>query len=488
MDTVPQITGFYVTDTNNQRIRRVEYSALDFGKIPAGSTSAAMPITLGNSGSADDIISVLQLSGTAFHIVSGGSCPSTLPFSITPGTSCIVNVAFTPAATGAYAERATLSDNAPGSPQTVIATGVGVLNSTVLQIAAQPASPVYGDKITFLATVTRTAPASVALPTGRIAFANGGTQIGTKTVSQNTAQVSQTLLPAGSYPIAAGYDGDALYASSAANLIVIVAKATPTITLVSSPSPPTDGMPLALTASVQFAAAVPTGDVVFLDGTSILGTVALTPEGVATFNVASLGSGTHAITARYEGDPNFNAVSSSDLGSGSGSFTLAASGATANGTSDTFTITVTPVGGFNQTVALSCSNLPDHANCGFSPSSVTLNGTNSATSSMTITTQASCSNSGGNATFNGSILLPCIFFFGFCSRRKRLRAALFAACLFVIGAGCAGQRLNCFTSQGSYTVNIVGTSKVGSTTVTNTTAVTFTVGGSAGVISNIVKR
>jgi sugar lactone lactonase YvrE len=47
-DTVPVITGFYVTDTNNQRIRRVDYSALDFGNVPVGSTSGAKPITLSN--------------------------------------------------------------------------------------------------------------------------------------------------------------------------------------------------------------------------------------------------------------------------------------------------------------------------------------------------------------------------------------------------------------------------------------------------------
>ena len=104
-DTVPIITGFYVTDTNNQRIRRVDYSALDFGKVAVGNTSAPKTITLSNSGTANVIISAEQLTGSAFHIVSGGSCPATFPFTITPNTSCIINVAFSPAATTTYAEK-----------------------------------------------------------------------------------------------------------------------------------------------------------------------------------------------------------------------------------------------------------------------------------------------------------------------------------------------------------------------------------------------
>jgi hypothetical protein len=110
-DIVPIITGFYVTDTNNERIRRVDYSALDFGNVAVGSTSAAKPITLSNSGTANVIISSDQLTGSAFHIVSGGSCPSTFPFTITPSTSCIINVVFSPTATTTYAEKNILTDN-----------------------------------------------------------------------------------------------------------------------------------------------------------------------------------------------------------------------------------------------------------------------------------------------------------------------------------------------------------------------------------------
>jgi Bacterial Ig-like domain (group 3)/NHL repeat len=482
-DTVPVITGFYVTDTNNQRIRRVDYSALDFGNVAVGNTSAAKPITLSNSGTANVIISAVQLTGSAFHIVSGGSCPATFPFTITPSTSCIINVVFSPTATTTYAEKNILTDNAPGSPQTVIATGIGVLNPTTLALTAQPAAPVYGDSVTILAKISDTAASSVPLPTGNIAFTDAGAPLGTQVVTQKTAEESQPLFPAGTRAIAASYGGDSLYSSSAANLSLSVAKATPTISLVSVPSPVADGVPVVLTASVQFPASVPTGSVVFLDGTTVLGTASLDAAGVATLDISALSAGSHSLAARYSGDSNFKSVTSADLGQGGGSFTLKGSGASANGTSETVTLTVSPINGFNQTVALSCSSLPANSTCGFTPSSLTLNGTSPATASMTITTQASCSNTGGSANFGEGLLLPLVFFFGIFSRRKRLRAFFFAACVFLVGSGCAGQKVTCFTPNGSYTITVTGTSKVGSTTVTQTTTIAITV-GSNGVISS----
>jgi Bacterial Ig-like domain (group 3) len=326
----------------------------------------------------------------------------------------------------------------------------------------------------------------VPLPTGQISFLNAGAPLGTEVVARKSATETEALLPAGTHPVSAAYGGDSLYSSSAANLDLVVAKATPTISLVSTPSPVVDGTPAVLKASVQSPASVPTGSVEFLDGTTVLGTAPLDSTGIATFNLAAPGPGSHSIVARYIGDANFNSATSAILGQGGGSFTLKTSAASASGTSETVTLTLTPVDGFNQSVALSCSSLPANAACGFSPSSLTLNGLNPATSSLTITTQTSCSNTGGTATFS-AFLLPCVFFFGMVSRRKRLRALLFASCVFLIGSGCAGQKVTCFSPEGNYTITVTGASKVGSTTITETTTVSFSVGAN-GVISSAASQ
>jgi hypothetical protein len=55
----------------------------------------------------------------------------------------------------------------------------------------------------------------------------------------------------------------------------------------------------------------PTGTVTFLDGTTVLGTVAVNAAGVATYITKALPNGSNSITARYSGDSNYVAVTSS---------------------------------------------------------------------------------------------------------------------------------------------------------------------------------
>jgi hypothetical protein len=58
------------------------------------------------------------------------------------------------------------------------------------------------------------------------------------------------------------------------------------------------------------------------------------------------------------------------------------------GQSANFTVSAAPVDGFNQTVTLSCTGAPTATMCTVSPSSVTLDGKNAATATVTLTTTA----------------------------------------------------------------------------------------------------
>lgn len=53
-----------------------------------------------------------------------------------------------------------------------------------------------------------------------------------------------------------------------------------------------------------------------------------------------------------------------------------------------FTVSAAPLGGFNQTVTWSCTGAPPAATCTVSPASVTLDGTNAANATVTLTTMA----------------------------------------------------------------------------------------------------
>jgi subtilase family protein/Big-like domain-containing protein/IPT/TIG domain-containing protein len=83
-----------------------------------------------------------------------------------------------------------------------------------------------------------------------------------------------------------------------------------TTALSSSQNPSNSGQAVRFTATVTGAS--PTGTVTFLDGGAQIGSATLA-GGVATFTTASLGVGSHSITARYGGDANNVASTSAAL-------------------------------------------------------------------------------------------------------------------------------------------------------------------------------
>lgn len=91
-----------------------------------------------------------------------------------------------------------------------------------------------------------------------------------------------------------------------------IGRLTPSISLTSSLNPSTSGQSVTFTASVTSASGSPTGNVTFKDGSSTLGTIALT-SGVAKFATTTLSVATHSITALYSGDTLFLPVTSATL-------------------------------------------------------------------------------------------------------------------------------------------------------------------------------
>jgi hypothetical protein len=85
---------------------------------------------------------------------------------------------------------------------------------------------------------------------------------------------------------------------------------TATITLTSGPDPAEYGSPVILKAKVTAPGPMPTGTVTFLNYGAMLGMVPL-HDGVAEFAVSTLPVGTNKLTARYSGDQNYPAATSS---------------------------------------------------------------------------------------------------------------------------------------------------------------------------------
>ncbi|HKF20424.1 MAG TPA: S8 family serine peptidase [Candidatus Angelobacter sp.] len=211
--------------------------------------------------------------------------------------------------------------------------------------------------------------------------------------TENFATSATPSSPVGTYSIVPSVTGADLanYTVAPVNGTLTVGKAASAGALASSNSSVNAGSAVTFTATVtSTTTGTPTGSVQFLDGVTPLSTAALNAQGVASFSTAALAGGTHAITAQYGGDGNFNGSTSALLSQNIMDFSPASSpssGTVRAGGSAVFSFTVTPLGGFSQTVSFSCSGLPPEAQCSFAPPSVTPNGA-PATSTLTITTTA----------------------------------------------------------------------------------------------------
>jgi RHS repeat-associated protein len=172
--------------------------------------------------------------------------------------------------------------------------------TTVLTSGTNPAT--VGQSVTLTATVTGTTP------TGTLTFKDGATTIGTGTISAGKATLATTFATKASHSLTAVYGGDAVNATStSAALAETVNIRTTTTVLASGTNPATVGQSVTLTATVTGTNA--TGNVTFKDGTTMLGTGAVS-AGKATFAASFATVASHSLTAVYAGDTN-NATSTS---------------------------------------------------------------------------------------------------------------------------------------------------------------------------------
>lgn len=181
--------------------------------------------------------------------------------------------------------------------------------STSLTSSAHPS--VFGQPVTFTATVSVNAPGAGA-PAGTIVFKDGSTVIGTEPVSAGTgeqASITVSNLSVGQHAISATYSGDDSFNGSVGNTPQQVTRAQTTLTLASSANPAANGEGIQFTATVlpvAPGAGVPTGNVrFFVNGANLGGNYPLVDGVVSSPNFASLTPGTYTITAIYNGDGNF---------------------------------------------------------------------------------------------------------------------------------------------------------------------------------------
>ena len=195
-------------------------------------------------------------------------------------------------------------------------------------------------------------------------FYDDGTAIGTGTlaVSSGVDQASYTTsaLATGSNTITADYtsgDGNFFASPASSPITQVVGMANTATSVATSGTPSVSGQSVTFTATVTVvgpgstAVAYPTGTVMFMDGSTQIGTgtLAVSPLGndEASYTTFTLSTGSHTITAVYNGDENFNGTLYATtvtqvVGMANTATSVATSGSpTVPGQSVTFTATVT---------------------------------------------------------------------------------------------------------------------------------------------------
>jgi len=283
-------------------------------------------------------------------IASGGSGTGAYSFSATGSTACTVDsasgaIAITSgtgscAITASRAGDANYNASAASAPATV-----NIHKATAAASVASSKNPsTFGNPVNFTAQV------SPAPATGVVQFRIDGNNFGSPVplTSGSATSASAASLTAGSHAVTAVYGGDNNFAGNTGSLSQVVNQAATAASLTSTVNPSVFGQPVVFTATVTSAGGVPTGTVVFKDGSATLGSVALDGSGHASFATSALVAGTHSITAAYGGDSNFILSTSATLPQAvaqavTGTNLSSSQNPSSSGQSVSFTATVLPV-------------------------------------------------------------------------------------------------------------------------------------------------
>ncbi len=166
-------------------------------------------------------------------------------------------------------------------------------------------------------TLTAALTGNCNTPTGAVTFFDGATALGTATVDPNgVASFTTSFLFVGTHTLTATYPGDFNFEDSTSNVVTEVITGPPTTTVLTSvkPNPALPFQPVTVAATVSSAYTVPAGTMTFFAGSTALATVPVAANGGASAVVSTLGAGTYAMTARYNGSTEYgpstsNAVS-----------------------------------------------------------------------------------------------------------------------------------------------------------------------------------
>ena len=117
----PQLVG--LSGTATQASIQISPTSINFGGQQAGTASSSQTITVTNTGAGNLSFTSIAMSSGADFVIGANTCSGA---QTPPGSSCTVQLSFSPACTNGVAARSAnllLTDNVPGSPQSVALSG-----------------------------------------------------------------------------------------------------------------------------------------------------------------------------------------------------------------------------------------------------------------------------------------------------------------------------------------------------------------------------
>jgi hypothetical protein len=475
--------------------------ALSFGNQDQNLASTAQTILLTDAGSQPITITGISTNG---DFSQTNTC--TAPLAAAGGT-CTINVTFTPTTVASLTGTLVISSNAPGSPLSVQLSGAGVTATPAVTL--NPTTLTFPDTLAgstsapLTATLTNTGGAPLTI--SKIAVTGDYSEMDNCPLTTSLAAGASCVLSVTFKPAKSGADNSSVTITAnttpATTTLAVNGTGLPVFT-VSLPTPTQTAVigsqSVTFTAKVTGPSSFTSSIALTCSGSSASCTASpasVTVGNTSTFTVNSFNSSTpNPLVLTVTGTAGSQTSTATDTITFS-DFKVAASPTLDNivaGQAATYNLTVTPLNGFSQTVALACSGAPTLATCTVSPTSVTLNGTTPAVAVYTVQTAAHTGPGGmslgrrggpfgGNRNRLWLMAVSCLLLLWLAMQPRRrpvwllavllgLLAISMGSCNNYYGGFIGGNPAPSGTPSGVYTVTFTGTFTPSSTSGSTTTS------------------
>lgn len=187
-----------------------------------------------------------------------------------------------------------------------VTVGVAATTATL----SGPTTLSAGASGTYTVKVSTTATGT---PTGSVVLSDGTGTLSTVSLNASGTAIFTLSLTGGAHTLVATYSGDSSFSYATSNTITVNVDRAQTVTTLAGPSSVVATQSATFTAKVSATSGTPTGTVLFADGATQLGSVALSSAGTASYTMSNVSAGTHTITATYSGDTSYTGSVSSGL-------------------------------------------------------------------------------------------------------------------------------------------------------------------------------